>query len=60
MLPDLFWRQLTGRVVACALFTLALSACASGEHLNESDRDEDSSRPGILSGSSGEFVIYGG
>ena len=59
MPPDIFWAK-TGALLA-SLIVLAgiLGACAVGEPLEQSDQDEGGKRPGILSGSSGAFVIYG-
>jgi len=36
-----------------------VSACASGQNLNDGSGDDEPQGRGILSGSSGEFVIYG-
>jgi len=56
---DFFWAKTSAQLASLIVLAGILGTCASGEPLEQSDQDEDSARPGVLSGSSGEFVIHG-
>lgn len=58
MLPDQLHLRRNYRILVPAFLMLLASACAGGEALDDTDSDDAPPGRGILTGQSGEFVIY--
>jgi hypothetical protein len=59
MPPYFFTLRTQLRTATLAVLLFALGGCAAGTQLDDTDSDDDGTRPGALSGPSGEFIIFG-